>query len=155
KPLRTVAVEELVEQVASVVEGTFGGQGHLVAGPAGVGQGAASKAVEGLVDGLGLGEAGGGIVEVDHAMFASKPSHGISRTATTVTTRLASSTSNCAWRGGTAMAYNPSETGAPFLYGSAASKRSIVACAAVTLCWSADCSQTSARSACASSVQST
>ena len=66
KPLRPLAVEELVEQVPAVVEGALGGQRHLVAGAAGIGQVVPGEAVEGLVDALGLGEAGGGVVEVDH-----------------------------------------------------------------------------------------
>ena len=41
---RPLAVEELVEQVAAVVEGAFGGQGHLVAGAAGVGEVLRAKA---------------------------------------------------------------------------------------------------------------
>ena len=60
------AVEELVEQMPAVVEGALGGEGHLVPGPAGVGQRLPGEAVQGLVDGFGLGETGGGVVEVDH-----------------------------------------------------------------------------------------
>ena len=63
---RLLAVEELVEQMAAVVEGVFGGEGHLVAGPAGVGKVMPREAIEGLVDGFGFGETGGGVVEVDH-----------------------------------------------------------------------------------------
>ena len=63
--LRAFAVEELVEPVAAVVEGALGGEGHLVPGPAGVGEVVPGEAVERLVDGLGLGETGGGVVEVD------------------------------------------------------------------------------------------
>src|SRR5262249_49097804 len=74
--------EELVEQVAGVVEGVLGGEGHLVAGAAGVGQALAREVVEGLVDGLGLGEAGGGVVEVDHGRLVRVPPYGSnSRTA--------------------------------------------------------------------------
>ena len=54
--------------VAGVVEGALGGEGHLVPGAAGVGQRLAREAVQGLVDGLGLGEAGGGVVEVKHGL---------------------------------------------------------------------------------------
>src|SRR5262249_33686614 len=60
---------ELVEQVAGVVEGALGGQGHLVAGAAGVGEALPGEAVERLVDGLGLGEAGRGVVEVNHRVL--------------------------------------------------------------------------------------
>ena len=59
-----LAVEEAVEPVPAVVEGVLGGQGHLVPGPAGVGELRPGEAVEGLVDGLRLGETGGGVVEV-------------------------------------------------------------------------------------------
>src|SRR5262249_37764575 len=63
---RLLPAEELVEQVAAVVEGALGGQGHLVSGAAGVGELRAREGVERPVDGLRLGEAGRGVVEVDH-----------------------------------------------------------------------------------------
>ena len=64
--LGALPLEELVEGVPAVVEDPLRGQGHPVARPTGVGQGRPGKLVERLIDGLGLGEAGGGIVEVDH-----------------------------------------------------------------------------------------
>ena len=60
------AVEELVEHVAGVVQGVLGRQGHLVAGAARVSEVLAGEAVKGLVNGFGLGETGGGVIEVDH-----------------------------------------------------------------------------------------
>ena len=50
----------------AVVEGMLGGQRHLVSGPAGIGEALPREAIEGLIDGFGLGETGGGVVEVDH-----------------------------------------------------------------------------------------
>ena len=47
----------------------LGGEGHLVPGPAGIGQLRPREAVEGLVDRFRLGETRGGIVEVDHFFF--------------------------------------------------------------------------------------
>src|SRR5262249_43729772 len=78
---RLLAAEELVEQVPAVVQGVLGGQGHLVAGPAGVGEALACEGVEGLVDGLGLGEAGGGVVEVDGHWLAHAGASGGNRSA--------------------------------------------------------------------------
>jgi hypothetical protein len=64
--LWTLAVKELVEQMTGIVESTFGSQCHLVPGSAWIGEVLASEAVEGLVDGFGLGETRRCIVEVSH-----------------------------------------------------------------------------------------
>ena len=64
--LRLLAMKELVEPMPAIVEGAFGGQGHLVPGPARIGEVVAGEVVQGLVDRLGLGETRGGVVEVDH-----------------------------------------------------------------------------------------
>src|ERR1700678_3199003 len=60
------ALEELVEHVTSRVKFPFGGDSHPVPCPARVRQAGAGEMVKGLIDGLGLGEAGGGVVEVNH-----------------------------------------------------------------------------------------
>src|SRR5262249_13040032 len=64
EPVGAAAVEEPVEPVAGVVEGVLGGQGHLVPGPAGVGQRVPGEVVEGGVYALGLRETGGRVIEV-------------------------------------------------------------------------------------------
>jgi hypothetical protein len=60
------AAEELVERVPGCVECPLGGNRHPVPCPPRVRQGRARKTIEGLVHRLGLGEAGGGVIEVDH-----------------------------------------------------------------------------------------
>ena len=60
------AAKELVERVPRRVERPLGGDGHAVPCPARVRQAGASEPVQGLIDRLGLGKAGGGVVEVDH-----------------------------------------------------------------------------------------
>ena len=67
--LGRLAAKELVEPMSRVVEHPLGRHGHPMPGPAGVGQAGSREAVEGLIDRLGLGEAGGGVVEVDHGSF--------------------------------------------------------------------------------------
>ncbi len=64
--LGRLAAEELVEAMTRVVEHSLRGDGHAVPRPPGVGQARAGEAVERLVDRLGLGKTGGGVVEVDH-----------------------------------------------------------------------------------------
>ena len=49
-----------------VVDRPFGLLGHAVRRSAGIGQVGPGEAVEGLVDRHGLGEARGGVIEVDH-----------------------------------------------------------------------------------------
>src|SRR5579884_1512896 len=65
--LGTLAVEKLVQQMAAVIEGALGRQGHLMAGSTGIGQVGASETIEGLIDAFRFGEAGGGVIEVDHS----------------------------------------------------------------------------------------
>src|SRR5262249_38236687 len=66
--VRPFAVEELIQEVPAIVEGAFGGEGHLVPRPAGIGQLAAGEAIQSLINRLRLREAGGGVVEVDHGV---------------------------------------------------------------------------------------
>ncbi len=70
--LGSFAVEELVEQMAGIVEGAFGSQCHLVPGSTRVGEVLAGEAVESLIDGFGLGETGGGVIEVNHVAQIAK-----------------------------------------------------------------------------------
>jgi len=64
--LRSFAAKELVERVSRIVQCSLGPDCHPVPGPARVRQAGSRETIEGLVDGFGLGEAGGGVVEVDH-----------------------------------------------------------------------------------------
>ena len=52
--IRIFAGEELVEQVAGVVERAFGFHGHAVPGAAGVGHGITGEPVHGDIDRFGL-----------------------------------------------------------------------------------------------------
>src|SRR5207248_6131558 len=71
--LRRLAVEQLVEQMAAVVQGMLGGQRHLVSGAAGIGEAPARESVESLVDGLRFGITGSGVVEVNHDRLTFRP----------------------------------------------------------------------------------
>jgi hypothetical protein len=70
--LRFAAVKELVEQMASFVERMLGGESHLVSSAAGIGETLAREAVEGLIDGFGLGKTRRGVVEVDHRRLQTR-----------------------------------------------------------------------------------
>src|SRR5262245_9535 len=65
EPFRCPTVEEPVKPMSAVVEGMFRGEGHLVTGPARVGNARPPESVHGLVDGLRLRERRRGVVEVN------------------------------------------------------------------------------------------
>src|SRR5262245_21482078 len=62
-----IAAKKLVEDMAAMVERSLGGDGHAMTPPARIGQAVAGEIVECPIDRLGLGKAGGGVVEVDHS----------------------------------------------------------------------------------------
>src|SRR5262249_14369571 len=151
--LGLLAAEELVEQVAAVVQGALGGQRHLVACAAGVGQRLARELIQRAVDGLGLGEAGGGVGEVGHRVtrggrrrWSESGREGrLPRTLATMTRRSACRTSNSTCSGGAYSARNPSGKGVPFWSASTANSRSMALAASVTACRSEAEVQTLAR----------
>ena len=59
-------VKKLVEGVPRRIECPLGRDGHAVPCSAWICQTRAGEAIECLIDGLWLGKAGGGVVEVDH-----------------------------------------------------------------------------------------
>src|SRR5271163_2538027 len=70
-PLRGCTMEELVEGVPRRVEHTLGRDGHAMPCSPRVCQARAGKLIECLIDRLGLGKTGGGVVEVDHFALTS------------------------------------------------------------------------------------
>ena len=70
KSFGSLAMEKLIEEMPGIIQGALCRQGHLVPCPAWIGEILAGETVEGLVDRLGLGKTGSGVVEVDHLKLA-------------------------------------------------------------------------------------
>ena len=68
-PLGALPTKELIEPMPRVIEHLFGRQSHSMPRSPRVGQTRSGESIHCLIDRLGLGKAGGGIVEINHGRF--------------------------------------------------------------------------------------